>query len=944
MKFRKSLLLGASAVALNAVLANAALACGTYAISGVTTVSGATDCVVWSGGTLSITSNGVVSGSSVGVSSSNVIGTLTNNGSISGTNSGVSNTGTIAGFKNTIGGFISSVNNLSGGTINNFSNSSGTIGSVSNASGGLISGNSAISNFNGGIGTITNTGNLVGTGGAGLNNGGTIGSFINNSGGSLTGHNTAILSQGGSIGTITNSGYIGGGRFAQIINYSTATIGSIGNSGTIGNTINGNTAINNQGHIGTISNSGSIIAPNDAIVNNSSSTIGVISNSNYISGTRSDVINSGSIGTVSNASGGTLSGHSYNIYNSAGTIGTITNSGTINAVGAAIYNSGGTIGSIVNNSNSTISSSLTYGIVNTNINSTITSLLNNGLISGVSAAIVDSGTIGTLTNNGTISGAVYATHIFTITGGNGTVNGTLTGGTITASGLVFDNNAYQLVNDNINLSGGTLTNNGHIQLNSGKSLTGVFAQAAAAVLGVGVTSSSNYGQLVVSGAATMNNSTVDIVRLGGNALFTGESFTVVAANSSGSSFTNVSGIAQGFNTSVTTSTSGGVEDLIITLGAMASATTFQQAGAPAGSAGSSMGSVLDQIQNNGNPAFTSLIGNISSLSGAAEANAIKSLAPNQVGAQVVANNISINPVTDIVQAHQYAMLGDGEAAGRAAGSEYRQGAFWGQMMGGDAIRSSDASTDGYRQEFYGLTVGADAQVTDSSILGTAFSWTQSNAFGSDASSGDKLQVDSYQLSGYDVKRWDRYYLNGLAGIAYNHFNQERYVVPVNQVAQSDYNGWQETARLEGGRNFAINQFTVTPLASLQAVYTQNQSYSESGAGIADLGVNKQYYDAYESDFGFRATTHLDTAWGALMPELKLAYVHDWTDNIVPTSGILGGVNFTTNTSGVSRNGAQLTLAATLESTDSLSLRAEYDGDYRSNYEASTAILKAAWKF
>ncbi|PKU25135.1 hypothetical protein [Telmatospirillum siberiense] len=47
---------------------------------------------------------------------------------------------------------------------------------------------------------------------------------------------------------------------------------------------------------------------------------------------------------------------------------------------------------------------------------------------------------------------------------------------------------------------------------------------------------------------------------------------------------------------------------------------------------------------------------------------------------------------------------------------------------------------------------------------------------------------------------------------------------------------------------------------------------------------------------------------------------------------------------VPADGARLILSATLEQSDSLTLKAEYEGETRPNYQSHSGLLKATWGF
>jgi uncharacterized protein with beta-barrel porin domain len=136
---------------------------------------------------------------------------------------------------------------------------------------------------------------------------------------------------------------------------------------------------------------------------------------------------------------------------------------------------------------------------------------------------------------------------------------------------------------------------------------------------------------------------------------------------------------------------------------------------------------------------------------------------------------------------------------------------------------------------------------------------------------------------------------------------------------------------------------VTPLAGFQVVAADNNGYTEHGSS-ADLTVGEQDIDSYQTSLGGQVKTTFMTEWGSLTPEFKAAWVHDLSNTPISTQATLGGVGFTTQTPRIAADGAQITVAATLQATDAISLRAEYDGDLRAAYQSQSGLVKFVWSF
>jgi outer membrane autotransporter protein len=439
------------------------------------------------GGTISGTSTDHANGTGIYNVTSGNIDTLSNSGIITGTITGISNIGTITSLSNATGGTISGTTSdpANGMGINN--GASGNIGTLSNS--GTISGSNGFGIYN--VGTITSLNNAAGgtissNNNFGINNIGTITSLNNAAGGAISGSITGINTGGGSsIETLSNSGTINGNSFG-ISNYGTITSLNNATGGTIsGNRGSSGAGIYNLSSIGTLSNSGSITG-SSGVNNGSGASIGMLSNNGTISGyngitnngtitslnnnaggTISGISNYNTITSLNNATGGTINGGYTGIYN-AGTIGTLSNSGTISGVSNGIYNNGA-IATIATLTNSGDISGGTNGIYN---NGTIGTLTNSGTIrGGASSGIYNSsGTIGTLNNTGTIiggwSGIENDSSIDTLNN-SGTISGIYAGirnygslGTLNNSGLITSP-TYGIYNAS-NATLGTVTNSGTI--------------------------------------------------------------------------------------------------------------------------------------------------------------------------------------------------------------------------------------------------------------------------------------------------------------------------------------------------------------------------------------------------------------------------------------------------------------------------------------------------
>lgn len=922
-----------------------------------TIVSSSTSSTVnWSLGSLTLTNSGTVSAASSGVivGSSASVGTLSNNGSISGGYAAVYNLGSVAAIANA----------------------------------GTISGSSTNGIYNSGkLGTLSNTGKISGgTSGYGVYNDGTLGSVVNN--GTISAGTSGFgvyNAASGVVSSISNAREITGGR-AGLFNL--GSVASIDNSGTISGTETSGVGLYNSGTIQTLTNEsgGTLTGAMSGLDNVASGNIASILNGGTISGSGASgagLYNAGTIGTLSNARGGAIAGYYTGLSNaggiaavsnsgtiigayfgldnsSGGSIGTLTNAGTLSVVSTVLtvgtvtvgtvvngiaLNNNGLISAISNTSTGVIQSSVASGIAVSNTG-TIGVLSNAGTISGYGTAIYNSGVIGSLVDTGVIAGNIVnaSTNALTIDGASGSNYGTLTGyrsgsaGTITSTGAdVIFGSGNILLNDNINVGSYGVVNSGAtLKLGSTVTITGNYIQTGGGLVVVTSGNGSSYSSLIVSGNATVTGSTITI---SGSGLSKGETFMVVVPSGTGT-YSNDTVTVVGTN-GLSGSVSSVGNELVVTL----SPTNYASIASSAGGNASSMGAFLTSALNSSNAAVVASqsaeVEFLSNLTKSQQATAIKQLAPIQITPSAVASSV-VNATTSAVQTHQLAMSGNNET-GAAAGSGGHDYAVWGQFLGGTSVRSTSASTDGFRTRNFGLMTGLDYTGDADVTVGGALSWLRGWYWGAGESTGNFVQSDSYQVTGYGQRRWGAAFVDAQLGLGYTTASQRRVFNLGTEANRADYDSRLYIARLAGGYDIPVRDMSVTPMIGWRYLRVVSGGYQETGA--TELWkVGKADVHTWTQDLGSKFAWQLDTAWGGLTPELRIAWVHDYNQAPITTYAFQYDQPAAATTTRAAADGARFNAAATLTQVGDVSLRLEYEGEFRPNYQSHSGLLKASLGF
>ncbi|MDE1150893.1 MAG: autotransporter outer membrane beta-barrel domain-containing protein [Azospirillaceae bacterium] len=292
---------------------------------------------------------------------------------------------------------------------------------------------------------------------------------------------------------------------------------------------------------------------------------------------------------------------------------------------------------------------------------------------------------------------------------------------------------------------------------------------------------------------------------------------------------------------------------------------------------------------------------------------------------------------------------DGDGKGLAAGSDGRTGVIWGEVVGAGVLRGTTTEAAGYRASSAGIVLGADWFANSELMAGMAFSWINSASVGQGVMAGSLTRVGSYQLTAYSVWRPDwsdqRLSVEGQLGFGYNHFDQRRDIAFLGARANANYGGEQYLGKVTVGYDLPKQgALTFTPQYSLRAVRLTNHGYQERDAGPANLTVDPLGTTALTQELGVKVTTDVHTGLGTFMPDLKVAWLHDFKDGPIPTTGVLAGVAFASTTGRINTDGLALNLGTTLDQGGGFKLRLEYNGEYRRDYQSHGGVLRASWDF
>ena len=699
---------------------------------------------------------------------------------------------------------------------------------------------------------------------------------------------------------------------------------------------------------GKLSNSGTVLATASA-EGNALST----SESAYAFGIRiggdlnSEFNNSGDIGasaTISGrygiANGGSL--HAYGLYVDDDLNGTIDNSGTISAKIKGLAN---------------VTRKAEFAI----------------FVGGDSSA-------GTLTNSGTINGAVQ------LNGGILNLNGGEINGAITSVNALDVNIGGEHMSSAIDLAGAlvddfSIRNRGHwildaamvdvdrfmvkaggrltfakssvgltedvsgagtVAVNAGVSamLTGDYTQGAGGVFEVMSTNPDDFGQLTVSGTADLTASGGIHVAVEGlvknddvieNILSADTLTTGALTTTDDSLFYNFNAVKDGNTIDLETS-----RDVLVVDAVAAADLPYANGVATA----------IDAILNNGGASagideVLIALGNLGSADDVAQA--VAQLVPTMAGqgnqqAQQLANMFS-NVVGNRIGGNRGLSAGD---------SLYEERHAWIKPFGGYAEGDERSGVPGFEVDTFGIAVGGDIQHNDKLMLGAGFAWSDSKVDGKTINT-NKLDVESFQLvlyGNYDLNATD--FVESYAIVGFNDNESRRDVAfgGLRSTALAKYDSIFARIYTGVGRGYRTSeQFMFTPMATLRYTHIDQDSYTESGAGVLNLNVSGNDEDSLILGMdGVGTYTFGEGGIYAMSVRAGIGYDVLTDQSLVSSNFTGGGGVFTTTGSEPDEFVYRAGFGMKASPKDKISVRFDYEFEGRSDYQSHGGSMNLRWQF
>lgn len=310
------------------------------------------------------------------------------------------------------------------------------------------------------------------------------------------------------------------------------------------------------------------------------------------------------------------------------------------------------------------------------------------------------------------------------------------------------------------------------------------------------------------------------------------------------------------------------------------------------------------------------------------------LAPDVSGALNQSQSSNLNLLGSTFQ-----QRGNSQRQGLSAGDGLSETGAWLQVLNSDANQGSRSGTPGYDADSQGILVGADGKLNESTTLGLAYSFIDSDVH----SAGNKTESAAQALSLYGNWAQNAWFAD--ASLTYGQADNDSRRTISSTRAKANFDSQLLGAELLGGYRFMPQPgLQLEPRVGARYNRVDIDSYHEKGSSAA-LTVSAQRYEVGELGAGLRLASELSLGAGQLKPELTLMAWHDLiADQVSSNSAFLaGGSAFVTNGSAPTRDSYQANIGVDYE-LGAITLGLGYDYLGKADYSADTFNAKVRYDF
>jgi outer membrane autotransporter protein len=242
---------------------------------------------------------------------------------------------------------------------------------------------------------------------------------------------------------------------------------------------------------------------------------------------------------------------------------------------------------------------------------------------------------------------------------------------------------------------------------------------------------------------------------------------------------------------------------------------------------------------------------------------------------------------------------------------------------------STFNASGYDLATGGFTMGIDYRIGSHFAIGLTGGYAYT---GADLVNDGSLQVNGGKLGLYATAFGDGFYLDTAVIGGLNGYDTRR--AALEGTASGDTVGGDLNVLVAAGYDWKKGGLSIGPTASFQYTLVGFGDFTESGS-LAPLAYPSQNAESFRTAFGMKASYDWKIGPIHLIPEVRLAWQHEFGDtdySLVSSFASGAGNSFTVNGAEIGRDSMLLGAGFAIHWNDRISTYAYYDGElFRTNY-------------
>lgn len=257
---------------------------------------------------------------------------------------------------------------------------------------------------------------------------------------------------------------------------------------------------------------------------------------------------------------------------------------------------------------------------------------------------------------------------------------------------------------------------------------------------------------------------------------------------------------------------------------------------------------------------------------------------------------------------------------------------------------------GYDAKSAGAAFGVDTGHSfNDLILGASFAYAHTEINSKNANRGEN-DIDAFQLLGYVGKTFEQnrfWEVQASYAQAQNDTTRHDVGGVPGLTAKGDFTSREFGLRGRVGKHIRHDDYLITPSLGIDWLHYMADSYTETGAGGANLSVDTKNLDQVEIGGTVKVQRSIKRDNGAtITPEIHAGYFYNLTgDALQKTSSFTGGgASFATESPDPARSRVTAGFGVTYQGTQGWDYALNYDTNLRNDYQEHSLIARASWKF